>query len=240
MLTRLIHRVVLEVLAKFLMGVSMRFLFVILLFSSCSAWALPSSTIPIQFYYVSTPEVIPFLEAKRAVKHVQGYYRHYFNLALKVKKFRKQRDLFQPEINYIDTALARFIAWYDFTEGKRHYGEITQVITGPLLSDGEWFTAGLGYVGCARNTNLLNFSIAYTTLISMDKHDRFVHAKAAIAHEIGHNLNAKHVKDCSLMDTNLLYCLGNKGKRVPKPSKSSKSEIEKCIKTTTGRQDSSG
>lgn len=218
------------------MGVFMRFLFVILLFSSCSAWALPSSTIPIQFYYVSTPEALPYLEAKRAVKHVQGYYRKNFHINLKVRRFRSVRDFLAPQSNYLSYGLARFISWYDWSEGRRHYGEITHIITGPLLTDDNWFTAGLGYIGCAKNTNLLNFSISYTTLFNPDRHSRFVHAKGAIAHEIGHNLGAHHVEDCSLMDTNLNYCMGNSPRRVRVPSDFTKQEVEKC-KRTTGRQD---
>lgn len=211
----------------------MRFLFTLcLLLYSVGAWASPLSDVPVQFYWVRTPEVIPFLEAKRAVKHVKGYYRKWFDIDLKVKKFRKQRDVFNPKINYLSYALARFYAWYNWSEKRRHYGEITQVVTGPLLSETDWYTAGLGYIGCAKTTNLLNFSIAYTTLVSFDKHARFVNAKAAIAHELGHNLGAHHTPDCSLMDTNLNYCLGNKARRIARPSQVSIKEIRKCTMTT--------
>lgn len=194
-----------------------------------SVWASPSyQSIPIQIYYIATPKVIPFNEAKRAIKHVQGYYKRYFNINLKLNRLRKQRDIFPPYINHNNNEYARFIAWYNWTEDKRHYGEVTHVITGPLLDTNDWYTAGLGYIACVRSTNLLNFSIAYTTPFNFSKHSRFVHAKGVIAHEIGHNLGAHHVKDCSLMDTLLNYCLGNKAKKVTAPDSHSISEITAC------------
>lgn len=191
-----------------------------------SVWASPS--IPVDFYYVRSPRAIPFAEAKRAVRQVQGFYRHYFDAKIIVKMFRKQRDIFPDTLGFNDS-FKRFFAWSDWTLKTRNRGKITQVLTGPLLYKDDWYSAGLGFIGCFKETDLLNFSIAYITLISSNKHDRFVHAKAVIAHELGHNLSAHHVHDCTLMDTYLLSCLGNVGKKVTGPNDYSKKEINRCL-----------
>lgn len=214
----------------------MRFLFVILLFSSCSAWASPSYTdVPVQFYWVRGKEALPFLETKRAVRDVRGYYKKHFKINLVVKKFKKQRDIFTT-FNTLSTAFERFFAWYKWSDKVRHKSEITQMLLSPLFvnNGSEWYSAGLAWVGCYRFTDFLNFSVAYITLKNADKHFRFIHAKATIAHELGHNLGAEHVPDCTLMDTNLLYCLGDNPKRVTSPSVYSIQEVAKC-KITTGR-----
>lgn len=216
------------VLVKKFLGVPMRVFFALLLSFTSPAWAAPS--IPIKFYWVRSPYIIPFLETKRAIRHVQGYYRKYFKIQLVVRSLKKQRDLF-PDTRSGNEAFKRFFAWSDYTLKGRKRGEITQVITGPLLTEKEWYSAGIGFISCPTETDLLNFSITYATLRSFDKHDRFVHAKAVIAHELGHNLSASHVNDCSLMDTMLLSCLGNKGKRVTAPNPHSKWEIQQCVTT---------
>lgn len=206
----------------------MRFFLILIFLSIQAAWASPS--IPVNFYYVRSPHAIPFLEAKRAVRQVQGFYRYHFNAKIIIKIFRKQRDVFPDTLGFDDN-FKRFFAWSDWTLKGRKRGEITQVLTGPLLYKNDWYSAGLGFIGCFKETDLLNFSIAYATLTSFDKHDRFMHAKAVIAHELGHNMGAHHVKDCTMMDTNLLSCLGNKGLRVTGPNDHSKKEILQCLST---------
>jgi hypothetical protein len=198
---------------------------------SVNAWASPF-LVPVNFRWVRSPEIIPYLEAKRAVRHVKGYYRKNFNINLRVNKFRKQRNLF-PELQDLPDIYELFFAWSDKTL-PRKFGEITHVITGPLLAPNNWYSAGLAYRNCFHSTDIGNFSISFATFRSPDKHERFVHAKTVIAHELAHNLSAGHIEDCNLMDTNILACMGNNVTIIPIVNSKSKRQMKQCL--TIGRQ----
>lgn len=201
------------------------------IFNSVSdAQAEVRPSVAVQFYYIRGPRSMPYHETLRAIKRAQGYYNRNLKIKLDVKRVKVQRDIFKGK-NYLDQTFARFLDWYDWTEGKRHRGEITQVILSPQFEgkgkQGQWYTTGLAWLACYRDSDLFNFSAAYITLKNKDRHERFLHGVTAIAHEIGHNLGADHRNDCSLMDTLALYCMGE-STLIPLPHPHSKKVMQAC------------
>lgn len=204
-MTQLASLFMLAALTAFILG---------FLLSAVKSQAENLPVVPVQFYYIRGKESMPYREALRAIKRVQAVYKKHLQLDLRVRKIKVQRDIFKQE-NYLAHTSARFLNWYDWSDGKRKKGEITQLLLSPQFdgrgSKGNWYTTGLAWLGCYRTSTLFNFSTAFITLRSADKHSRFVEGVIAIAHELGHNIGADHIRDCSLMDTYALHCYAESG-----------------------------
>ncbi len=164
----------------------------------------------------------------RALELYRGLYRAYRDIGVSV--IRRGKIDVVPDACAVYTGISAFSrlaqlqCWYYYAKdrGMLRPGKLVAVITPPLIANGVAYRAGY-----ARTHHIDGkpYGITVSNLAPVAPEKEYA-SDNVLQHEVGHNLCADHVSDCSLMDHAVNYCLPG----VAKLSPYSVSQVQGCFK----------
>lgn len=157
--------------------------------------------------------------AKRIVRQVPALFKP---LKLRVKYKLRTRINTGPLPGTFEDQRAQLKHWADTIRLRPN--SITHVLAPPIMDTDGYSMGGLAYSGCKYKEGAISVSNTYVR--NQYGENRFWHSIGAIAHEIGHNLGARH-SNLGLMRSTVLWDVA--AQYVPPLASDSRRQIKRCL-----------